>query len=817
MGGPVTHPLDPILRTPQWIIVKLIPLANGKADKLPVDYRTGQVTVKGSDGAHDPAIWLAYGAAVAFAQQMGPNHTVGFVITAADPFWCLDIDGALQPDNTWSPLAQQLCAALPGTAVEVSQSGRGLHIWGQGPVPEHAAKNVPLGIELYSKLRFIAIGAHATGDMSAPCLAIAAVAATYFPPRERHETPNDGPRADWRGPEDDDELLRRAMQSRSAASVFGGGAKATFADLFHADAAVLAAAYPADSSSSDPYDRSSADAALAQHLAFWTGADVARIERLMRRSKLVREKWDREDYLVERTITNACRMQREVLQDKPGPESPLGAPPAPPADPEPGRTVAPDSAAYAAPTAPTADTAAMSKRDARSFLGPEDQSKLFAGCVYVADYHKVMCPGGRLLNPNTFRAVFGGHSFAMDARNERVSRNAFEAFTESQVLRAPIVDGTCFKPALPYGAIVESEGRKRANIWWPANVRRIKGDAGPFLQHLARVLPDPEDQKILLYYMAGCVQFVGHKFQWFPLLIGTEGNGKSLFSRCVAAAVGQRYTHWPAADKLGKQFNAWLFGKVFYAIEDLAIGDAHEVWEKLKPLVTGDNIEVESKGVDQRTDEICGNFMANSNHKNAVRATANDRRVSHLWMAQQRVADLLRDGMGGDYMRRIYDWLKLEDGYAIVAELLHTLPIPAEYGLQWLLGRAPKTSSSEAAVSAGLGKIEQQILEAIEQDEVGFRGGWISSVFLDRLLERLNRGSAVPLNMRRDMLRALGYDWHPALPDGRVHNPVMPDGAKPKLFIKAGHAALALTSGGDVARAYAEAQGAAITPGARKP
>ena len=53
-----------------------------------------------------------------------------------------------------------------------------------------------------------------------------------------------------------------------------------------------------------------------QHLAFWTGKDAARIERLMRRSALVREKWDRDDYLGPRTIMGAISRQVQVLQDK---------------------------------------------------------------------------------------------------------------------------------------------------------------------------------------------------------------------------------------------------------------------------------------------------------------------------------------------------------------------------------------------------------------------------------------------------------------------------------------------------------------------
>jgi hypothetical protein len=448
----------------------------------------------------------------------------------------------------------------------------------------------------------------------------------------------------------------------------------------------------------------------------------------------------------------------------------------------------------------------MTARTGAQFLDAAGQAALFQGCFYVADQHRVLCPGGNLYKPDQFRAVFGGYTFVMDTRGERTSRNAFEALTESQMLKAPVVDGTCFMPSKPFGHVVHSEGRSRVNTYWPANVRRVKGDVTPFLDHLRRVLPDPRDQQILLYFMAHCVQSAGHKAQWFPLLIGVEGNGKSLFSRCVAYAVGHRYSHWPAADKLGKDFNAWLFGKLFFGLEDLSIGDAAATWEKLKPMITGEALEIEGKGIDQRTDEICGNFVANSNHKNAVHATKNDRRVSHLWCAQQSREDLARDGLTEQYHSTIYDWLRI-DGYANIAEYLHTVVIPPEFGLQWFRGRAPATSSSALAIDASRGGVEQEILDCIEREETGFKGGWISSKFLDLALERIGKARFVPINKRRELLEQLGYRWHPALVNGRVNNPVLPDGQKSKLFVAAARADLiAIGSPAAVAQAYTLAQ-----------
>src|ERR1700748_1106273 len=128
----------------QFIVFKLVPSTTrpGKTDKLPVDYRTGQVTSKrqpgskGPSGAHDPAIWLHVDAAAAFAESFGPDHGVGFVITETDDFWFCDIDSCLT-ETGWSPTAVALMTRLAGAAWEISSSGTGLHGLGRGRCAPH--------------------------------------------------------------------------------------------------------------------------------------------------------------------------------------------------------------------------------------------------------------------------------------------------------------------------------------------------------------------------------------------------------------------------------------------------------------------------------------------------------------------------------------------------------------------------------------------------------------------------------------------------------------------------------------------------------
>jgi hypothetical protein len=524
--------------------------------------------------------------------------------------------------------------------------------------------------------------------------------------------------------------------------------------------------------------------------------DAARIERLMRRSKLAREKWDtRDDYLVERTIGGACSMCRSVLQDKLPEPSPLPA-------------VATAAAPAASPTpAPAPSAPEMRAVEGSTFLGPAEQAALFRGCVYVSDVHKVLVPGGSLLNPDRFKATFGGYSFAMDARNERVSRNAFEAFTESQVLRAPRADGTCFRPDLPYGAIVTTGGRTRANTWWPIDVPCIEGDVGPFLTHLRNLLPNDRDRLMMLSYLACIVQFPGRKFQCCPLIVGVEGNGKTFLSMAAAEAVGARYVHWPKASKIAKQFNAWMVGRVLYAVEDIFTSENIDVLEELKPMITGGHgLEIEKKGVDQVSEEVVGNFILNSNHKNGLPKTRNDRRLMVFYCPQQQVEDLTRDGITPDYMARLYRWAR-GGGFAHITHYLRSFAIPDEFRFDQGI-RAPETSVHNEAIEAGRGRLEQEVQEAIDADEPGFAGGWVSSIALDRLLERKTRTGLAP-NKRRELLQALGYDWHPALVParGRVNNIVLPDGGKPRLFIKRGDPQAAIVSPAEVAKAYTAAQG----------
>jgi len=704
------------------------------------------------------------------------------VILNGDGRFCIDIDGALQPDNTWSPLATELCQTFAGCYVEVSNSGKGLHIFGYSPtIPDHSSKNIPLHIEMYSDNRFICLGSSAQGDMMCDASGpLNTTVARYFPASEQVTS------AEWTTShnegscpvEDDARLIEKACSSKGGVGAIFGG-KATFKDLWTRNIEVLSDAYP---DADREYDASSADAALAQHLAFWTGNNCERIERLMRMSAMQRPKWDSHKSYMQRTILGAVSRQTTWYS--------VGAPI---------EIVTP---------AQVIEHGAPVVRGGYQFIGGSQLVDHFKGCVYVADNHRILTPNGQMLKSEQFNAMYGGYTFAMDDTNDKTTKKAFEAFTESQCIMFPKVDRSTFRPDLPQGSIIEEDGLRHVNAYVPVAVPSVQGDVSPFLIHLQKVLPDNRDRTILLSYMAACVQYKGIKFKWAPLIQGVEGNGKTLFTTCVMAAVGERYSHMPPASEIGEKFNEWLFNKIFIGVEDIYVPEQKmELIEILKPMITGERLAMRAMQSSQVMHRLCANFIFNSNHKNAVRKTANDRRFAIFYSAQQESVDIFRDGMDGNYFPELYDWLKHKGGYAAVTHYLEHYDIPAQYNPATHCQRAPETSSTHEAVTASLGSVEQEIMEAIDEGRQGFAGGWVSSKALDNLLRAMRADRAVPVGKRRDMMRTLGYDWHPALKDGRVNNVIMIDGGKPRLYIKLGHIHANLESPADVAKYYAAAQG----------
>ena len=260
---------------PNWTCWKSVPSRDGgKPVKLPINPHTGKVAK-----IDDPTTWTSFPEAM---QHLAADETLSgvmFAITEDLGLVGIDLDGCRGDDSELSPEAKDLIDTLDSYA-EISPSGTGVKLLCYGKKPGDRCRKKDVHgcreIEIYSRDRFFVI----TGlrlDWVSPELNDRQVElddlyAGIFPPKP--ERPRPSPAHGFSG--DDDALLRKA---RDAAN---GG---KFTRL-----------YDAGDISEYGGDDSAADLALVSLIAFWTGPDPERIDRLFRGSALMRAKWTRDDY-----------------------------------------------------------------------------------------------------------------------------------------------------------------------------------------------------------------------------------------------------------------------------------------------------------------------------------------------------------------------------------------------------------------------------------------------------------------------------------------------------------------------------------------
>lgn len=362
-----------------------------------------------------------------------------------------------------------------------------------------------------------------------------------------------------------------------------------------------------------------------------------------------------------------------------------------------------------------------------------EQQQWFKGCVFVGNFGKILTPNGRLTTATHFNGTYGGKKFIIDGTG-KVTNEPWQAATRSTLWTVPKVDHIRFLPARSHMEIVtDALGRKGVNTYKPIIVDARPGDPSPFLNHFAAILPVESDRKTLFDYIAHNARFPGHKIPWSPLVQSGEGAGKGALKRVIKHVMGGPYVHFPNAKEMvesGSKFNAWMRAKLFILCDEIKVDERRDMIEVLKPMISEEEIEIQGKGVDQDKEDNYSNWAFFSNFKDAIPVNRNGRRFAIFYSAIQSVDDLLARGMDEAYFNAFYAWLD-GGGKEIVAHWLLNYPIE-KGGIPM---RAPLTSSSSAAVRYSRGPIEQMILDAVEDQLPGFRGGWVSATAVAQRLK----------------------------------------------------------------------------------
>lgn len=278
-----------LIELDQWVAWRS-EVRDGRATKVP--YAVGG----GLASTTDPSTWASFEAAAEVLER-GEFDGIGFVLVASDPFVAIDIDDCLMPDGRLHPAVAELLVEFDSYA-EWSP-GDGLHVFMLGTLDgfdRHKTTDTPWGGEFaaYSETRYFTVtGLHVAGNpfsIEPRQAEITRVMKRMFP-KAAESSPRATDQDAVGGFEgSDEELLDAARTARN-------GEK--FVRLF-------------DDGDTTGFDSpSERDLALVQMIVFWTGPDVARVDRLFRKSACYRPtKWDRESY-GRRTLAKALSRARE--------------------------------------------------------------------------------------------------------------------------------------------------------------------------------------------------------------------------------------------------------------------------------------------------------------------------------------------------------------------------------------------------------------------------------------------------------------------------------------------------------------------------
>lgn len=214
---------------------------------------------------------------------------IGIVFIEGDNTCGIDLDKVISDDGEIEPWADEIRNRFKGTYIEKSVSGNGYHIICKGVVPHCGKGGLENRLEMYDKERYFTLTGHLAGEVATVTDQqenIDWLYATHF--KDKHELASDVKIIDpvaagascSSSIGNDDEILQRC------------NARAEFVKLFRGD--WQGDTYPS---------QSEAEQALCNKLSYYT-IEHDQIDRLFRKSGLMRDKWDRSDYRQE-TINKA--------------------------------------------------------------------------------------------------------------------------------------------------------------------------------------------------------------------------------------------------------------------------------------------------------------------------------------------------------------------------------------------------------------------------------------------------------------------------------------------------------------------------------
>jgi hypothetical protein len=252
-----------------------------------------------------------------------------------------------------------------------------------------------------------------------------------------------------------------------------------------------------------------------------------------------------------------------------------------------------------------------------------------------------------LLGPNEFNNRVAPFSDVDDTARLLRKRNA----NKTAVL--------AYNPSKQSGIYADQNGTY-INTFVDSYIEEKEGDPKPFLDFMDHLVPNRDDRKELLRWIATLIARPDIKMLYGTLLISeAQGIGKgTLGERVLAPIIGGQNVSYPSEQEIvDSNYNYWAAHKRLAVVHEIYAGHSARAYNRLKSIVTDRHITVSKKYMANYEIENWIHILACSNSTRAIQLSMDDRR----WFVPKLTEEKKPTKYWGDFN----DWL-VKGGLSVI-------------------------------------------------------------------------------------------------------------------------------------------------------
>jgi hypothetical protein len=350
------------------------------------------------------------------------------------------------------------------------------------------------------------------------------------------------------------------------------------------------------------------------------------------------------------------------------------------------------------------------------------------GWCYITSEEMFFRPSShQTLSTEALNCAFSRHLLPTKEQLEQMGRETNDSelskplFLPAQYLlnhqQCLVVADRNYDPTSPKEIYTETpDGVRYVNTYrrsYPKADRTQAEAAGKMiLKHFENLIAEPEYRRVVLDYIAHCVQFPGKKIRWAILIQGAEGCGKSFLAKVIGTILGEDNVKFLSNDAIRSQWSDWTIGTQVNVIGEIRVAghNRHDIMNRLKEAVTDDRISVTQRNRSVRTERNLTNYVMFTNYQDALALMHGSRRYFIVKSALQTEEQVL--ALGPEYFNELFEAIAQNAAglRAFFEDWVISDDFPAD-------GRAPKTIYLEEMIEDSANDLVGAIRRLIREGE----------------------------------------------------------------------------------------------------